>query len=473
MSSEQGATVSAGKSYTFKVADYNEHYNYTVTATAGEESVEVTDKGDGNYEIASVNSDITVSMTKEGKSASVTLTGQDITGAETAVYGTDYPFTVAKEEGFTYTVKATIAGQPYTLAEPDADGKYTIPGNAITGPIEITVTKEAVVNPDEFDVIFEGTGKADVIDPPAKAAKGQDFVFTINKAEGYEYTVTYAVGGTDETALTGAADNSYTIPGEKVTGYLLITVSKVKVHTVQFTGKNAGSVLEPVLAVADGEDYTFTVYQRAVYKWTVSASVGGGEATVLSPDNDYASGANNGRINYTVKNVTDDLTIEITSTVDASTMNIEVNPYVESDAATVFLIMVQPKTSGIVVDNYNGMNMFDGSNKYKSYFTEKYSCSNSVYVIPVFVDKGETLTVEDVLPLMVYGNQREATLTKTNDVNISQIVDINDAQLVYDIYNGKHTDFSRVSMLKFLNADVNCDMTVNVTDAAAVVNAIP
>ena len=45
--------------------------------------------------------------------------------------------------------------------------------------------------------------------------------------------------------------------------------------------------------------------------------------------------------------------------------------------------------------------------------------------------------------------------------------------LVYDIYNGKHTDFSRVSMLKFLNADVNCDMTVNVTDAAAVVNAIP
>ncbi|NLK02449.1 MAG: hypothetical protein GX314_05210, partial [Clostridiaceae bacterium] len=64
------------------------------------------------------------------------------------------------------------------------------------------------------------------------------------------------------------------------------------------------------------------------------------------------------------------------------------------------------------------------------------------------------------------------TLTETCDVNMSGLVDINDAQLVYDIYNGKYQDFTSVEMQKFLNADTNGDKTVNVTDAAAVVAAI-
>ncbi|MDI9471377.1 MAG: hypothetical protein QM221_00465, partial [Bacillota bacterium] len=64
------------------------------------------------------------------------------------------------------------------------------------------------------------------------------------------------------------------------------------------------------------------------------------------------------------------------------------------------------------------------------------------------------------------------TLSATNDVNMSGLVDINDAQLVYDIYNGKYQDFTVVVMQKFLYADVNADKIVNVTDAAAVVAAI-
>ncbi|NLL22396.1 MAG: hypothetical protein GX260_01260 [Tissierellia bacterium] len=55
---------------------------------------------------------------------------------------------------------------------------------------------------------------------------------------------------------------------------------------------------------------------------------------------------------------------------------------------------------------------------------------------------------------------------------MSGLVDINDAQLVYDIYNGKYQDFTVVVMQKFLYADVNADKIVNVTDAAAVVAAI-
>ena len=93
-------------------------------------------------------------------------------------------------------------------------------------------------------------------------------------------------------------------------------------------------------------------------------------------------------------------------------------------------------------------------------------------MLPLFVDANETLTVEDLLPKLTFVNSRES-VTKTNDVNMSKFVDINDAQLVYDIYNGKYSDFTVVSMEKFLNADVNCDMHVDVNDAVAVVAVIP
>ena len=43
---------------------------------------------------------------------------------------------------------------------------------------------------------------------------------------------------------------------------------------------------------------------------------------------------------------------------------------------------------------------------------------------------------------------------------------------MYDIYNGKYDSFDIVTMKKFLQADVNADTKVDVTDAAAVVKAI-
>lgn len=55
------------------------------------------------------------------------------------------------------------------------------------------------------------------------------------------------------------------------------------------------------------------------------------------------------------------------------------------------------------------------------------------------------------------------------DVNETGVVDINDAQLTYDIYSGKYTDFEKVSVRKFLRADVTIDKAVNSTDAVAVI----
>ena len=80
------------------------------------------------------------------------------------------------------------------------------------------------------------------------------------------------------------------------------------------------------------------------------------------------------------------------------------------------------------------------------------------------------LTVTDEL-LELTGGTADVVKSST-DVNKSGKLDTNDAQLVYDLYNGVYTDFSKVTMEKFLLADVNKDGMVNTNDAAAVISAI-
>ena len=64
------------------------------------------------------------------------------------------------------------------------------------------------------------------------------------------------------------------------------------------------------------------------------------------------------------------------------------------------------------------------------------------------------------------------TFNVNGDVNGTNLVDINDAQLVYNIYNAKYDSFDTTTMAMFLAADMNDSRTVTVEDAAAVVKLI-
>ena len=66
----------------------------------------------------------------------------------------------------------------------------------------------------------------------------------------------------------------------------------------------------------------------------------------------------------------------------------------------------------------------------------------------------------------------KVTIAYDGDVNGTDKLDINDAQLVYNMYNAMYEDFDTVYVKKFLEADMNGDGTVNVSDAAAVVEAL-
>ena len=60
----------------------------------------------------------------------------------------------------------------------------------------------------------------------------------------------------------------------------------------------------------------------------------------------------------------------------------------------------------------------------------------------------------------------------TGDVNETKLIDINDAQLVYNMYNAMYKNFDTVAIEKFLKADMDGNKTVNVNDARAVVAKI-
>jgi len=84
-----------------------------------------------------------------------------------------------------------------------------------------------------------------------------------------------------------------------------------------------------------------------------------------------------------------------------------------------------------------------------------------------------SLSVEAAeMKISVQSGETTAVGSVNGDVNMSQSVDINDAQLVHDLYNRKYKDFTIIIMRKFLNADVNADFKVDMTDAAAVAFAI-
>ena len=87
----------------------------------------------------------------------------------------------------------------------------------------------------------------------------------------------------------------------------------------------------------------------------------------------------------------------------------------------------------------------------------------------MIVDKNETFDQATAEAKITQASATAEEVTQSYDVNETGLVDINDAQLTYDIYSGKYTDFEKVSVRKFLRADVTKDKVVNSTDAVAII----
>ena len=347
------------------------------------------------------------------------------------------------DPNYDYTVTVTVGDGEATTVSPDENGIYTVAN--VNGNVVVKSTK----TPKSFNVTLgdDTTGEA-------TATYMKVYTFKLTPAEGYTYNMAVTIGGKGYTGFKAVSNEdgttTYTIPGADVTGDIIINSNKTEkqpeTFTVKFEGTGAGDATGES-SVKENTNYTFTVAKQENFEYTITATMGGKAVTVTE-------GANN---TYTIANVTGDLIITVMKE-STLTMEVAVSEYVQMDNKTVFLVTVTgtPEEGKVFAYGDNVM-----------YKTTAYG--ENVYSWLVIVDKGEAFDKAMAEANIMQASATAEEVKQSYDVNETGLVDINDAQLTYDIYSGKYTDFEKVSVRKFLRADVNLDKAVNSADAVAVV----
>lgn len=375
--------------------------------------------------------------------ATITVGGYSVTlpegfsGAASAAAGTDYTFKANGDDYGCYDVTATMGGETTTVTN-NGDGSFTIKN--VTGEIVVTAT------PKTYAVTVTGTGAGDVSENAATAAYKTDYTFKLTKADGYNYTVTVTAGGNTVTA-TATTEGVYTISGADIKGELIITVEKTAIviptTTITITGDTDDVQGGLILTAKNGEDTTFKINKKDGYTYTVKAGdtelTVGADGTVTIPGS-LLTGA--------------PLTVTVTKTA-VNPYSVEVYEYVKLDGQSIWLVVA--KSDSVLA--YGADTMFT-SEKYGGYCWLVISAGNA-----------DTVKTEAIAAVKA-GSGTAAAAVYTGDVNGTGNIDVNDAQLVYNIYNTEYASFDALSRAKFLAADVNGDHTVTVLDAAAVVNTV-
>lgn len=261
-------TAAPNADYTF--TEPADHFDYSVQATVGGTAVAVTDHGDGTYTIPAelVTGEIVVTAAKTGKIFKVTL-GTDMTGKDTAQYGTDYVAMIERDDSYRYTVTVTIGGREYTGYT--ASGKtYTIPGTDITGNIVFQVTKTEIPKPSEpvtmHSVTFTGSGAGAAQGNATSVAHGSSYTFTLKKQTGYSYQVSYKMGGKPAGTVSPNANGTYTIAN--VTAPLEIRIEKTLNMEISVHGYLTLDETSVFLILADAAldtGYVFTYDGNGMY----------------------------------------------------------------------------------------------------------------------------------------------------------------------------------------------------------------
>lgn len=382
----------------------------------------------------------------------VTVTGYTVdlpdgfTGDNVAEPNKEYTFS-EPVDNYDYDVTVTVDGEEVEVTG-NNDGTYTIPAESVNGEIVVTATSTPKSFTVELGDYMSGETTATYLTP---------YTATLNREDGYSYEVKIAIGGNDYTGYS-VSGNDYTIPGGDITGEIKFAVTKTQngtgeggesgtSQTITFEGSGAGAAEGNATTVENGSDYTLTLTGEKGYTYTVTAKTADGAEVEVVANEDGT---------YTIKAVSSDLVITIEKTLDLDG-KVEVSNYVSLDGKTMFLVLVSGECDEGKHYTYNDKAM---------YYSKVYNAWAYLTL------EAGSFTAENAAEFIAIADGNRMTINQSFDVNRTDKVDINDAQLVYDIYNGKYDEVADLGLVKFLYADTNGSKNVTVEDAAAIVAEI-
>lgn len=357
-----------------------------------------------------------------------------------------------------------------------ANDTYTIEN--ISGNVEVTCTGKT---PKQYDVKYkiDEDVEQDVTKGPETVTYLNDYSFVVTPRAGYSYRVIYSVDNGDPfvhtvIAVPTANDDgtlTYTIPGKEIVGGVEIWIDPNTESgiPVVFTGNGVEDAASGnASSMGKNMPYYFTLNQRESCDYTVTAYYQPLATPTASKRPATVRSLGNGKYVVEAVNYNDYLFVYAHSwnlvvkveKVSHSAEEVTVSKYLELNDKTMMLVTVKGTPEGGSAFTYDGNTMY----KVNAYGADQYAWL-------VIVDKGQTLTQEEAAAkVAISAADNVVTITPSFDVNRTGKVDVNDAQLVYDMYNGTYSNFTQVSVEKFLRADVNATKAVDHADAVAIVN---
>ena len=352
-------------------------------------------------------------------------------GDAAVAVGKDYTFQT--DPHYDYTFTATADDTSLEVAD-NGDGSYTVRG--VTGPLKISNVKRT---PKIYSVTVAGSGSGDV-QAAATATYGQDFQFAVNQTALMQYAVSAVVDGR-RVSLTNVG-NTYTIAGQDVTGPVTITVAKVTADgttLVLFVGSGAEDVDGGTEQTCrSGSAFTFSLnanescdYVVLVEGQTLQGT--GGRYTIPA---ELVSGAI--------------LTVSVTKTTRL-TADVRVSEYLSGRVWLVEASLTVPVGKMLT---YDGAPML-------------YVLERSAYMYVVDTEP----TTEQARRAISTAVGQADSLTVNGDANNSGLLDVNDAQLVYDMCMRMY-DLNDFTQAMWLRANANGDQTIDILDVQCILQSL-
>lgn len=387
--------------------------------------------------------------------------------ASASGYTVSIPVEEKIANGGTVSIPVTISGGSYNTV----DMRFTFDSKKLTYASSslpagnVTVSQQGTIRVRlygksqsagavAFSLTFQlPSGVSEASEVTISSAKVDNFNHALSNdapnAEIANGTTKITVGGYSVTLPSGFTGEKTAYPGQD---YTFSKPSGSKEYTV-FASVNGKTV-----TCKKNGDGTYTIEAKYITGPIVITA----RESLVTP----GTGGNNNHFIPGSGGTTGTKTGGTTAASQAGYKQLWVQPYVELDNATVFLIAVSGAPKSGQTYAYNGDPM---------YFTEKYRSSGAVFGENVYlylqiVKGGESLLETDVAGKITAVKGTSPTIDTDMDIDGSGKVDTKDAKLVYNVYNAMYWDFDDLPMASFLEADTNRDGVVNVKDADVIVD---